>query len=70
MFYCVYLKDLQLIVILGFQQYADIWALDEKDPFMRPQGGESVADVLSRLTSALMTIEKEFQGYCLFYFFD
>lgn len=68
MFYCVYLKDLQLIVILGFQQYADIWALDEKDPFMRPQGGESVADVLSRLTSALMAIEKEFQGYCLFYF--
>ncbi|KAD4982169.1 hypothetical protein R6Q59_001747 [Mikania micrantha] len=43
-------------------KYSEIWDLDEKDPFMRPEGGESVADVVSRLTSALIQIESEFQG--------
>lgn len=43
-------------------KYADIWALDEKDPFVPPEGGESVADVVSRLANALLTIETEFQG--------
>nr|XP_043609591.1 uncharacterized protein LOC122581424 [Erigeron canadensis] len=43
-------------------KYTEIWDLDEIDPFMRPEGGESVADVASRLTSALMQIESEFQG--------
>lgn len=43
-------------------KYTEIWDLDEKDPFMRPEGGESVADVASRLTSALVQIESEFQG--------
>lgn len=47
---------------LSYWQYLDIWALDEKDPFMQPEGGESVADVVSRLTTALLTIESEFQG--------
>ncbi|XP_057496134.1 uncharacterized protein LOC130781095 isoform X2 [Actinidia eriantha] len=43
-------------------KYPEIWALDEKDPFMKPEGGESVSDVVSRLTKALITIESEVQG--------
>lgn len=43
-------------------KYHDIWALDEKDPFESPEGGESVADVVTRLSKALVNIEKEFQG--------
>lgn len=41
-------------------QYSEIWALDEKDPFLPPEGGESVADVASRLTKALVDMESEF----------
>nr|GEU56881.1 metal-independent phosphoserine phosphatase isoform X2 [Tanacetum cinerariifolium] len=45
------------------EKYSEIWDLDEKDPFMKPEeDGESVADVVSRLTSALVQIESEFQG--------
>ncbi|XP_010242876.1 PREDICTED: uncharacterized protein LOC104587113 isoform X1 [Nelumbo nucifera] len=43
-------------------KYAEIWALDEKDPFMRPDCGESVADVVYRLTTAIITMEAEFEG--------
>ncbi|KAL3383240.1 hypothetical protein AABB24_002644 [Solanum stoloniferum] len=43
-------------------KYPDIWALDEKDPFMQPEGGESVADVVSRLTNALINMETQFRG--------
>ncbi|XP_057966341.1 uncharacterized protein LOC131156563 isoform X2 [Malania oleifera] len=43
-------------------KYPEIWALDEKDPFMQPEGGESVADVASRLAIAMETMESEFQG--------
>lgn len=46
----------------SLQQYTEIWDLDEIDPFKKPEGGESVADVVSRLTSALVQIESEFQG--------
>ncbi|KAI3745274.1 hypothetical protein L1987_58384 [Smallanthus sonchifolius] len=42
-------------------KYSEIWDLDEKDPFMKPEKG--VADVVSRLTSALVQIESEFQGH-------
>ncbi|XP_024455946.1 uncharacterized protein LOC112327361 isoform X4 [Populus trichocarpa] len=28
-----------------FLKYPEIWALDDKDPFMQPEGGESVNDV-------------------------
>lgn len=45
-----------------YLQYAEIWALDEKDPFMPPVGGESVADVASRLATAVATIESSFEG--------
>lgn len=44
------------------EQYSEIWDLDEKDPFMRPEGGESVNDVVSRLAIAMATMEYEFQG--------
>lgn len=42
------------------QQYAEIWALDEKDPFQRPDGGECVDDVAARLTKAMSDIETEY----------
>ncbi|KAL6514154.1 hypothetical protein OROHE_019141 [Orobanche hederae] len=42
-------------------KYPEIWALDEKDPFMQPEGGESVADVVTRLTRALAVMESEFE---------
>ncbi|KAL8536291.1 hypothetical protein ACS0TY_011782 [Phlomoides rotata] len=42
--------------------YPEIWALDEKDPFMSPEGGESVADVVTRLTKALAVMESEYKG--------
>ncbi|XP_011088700.1 uncharacterized protein LOC105169853 [Sesamum indicum] len=42
-------------------KYPEIWAMDEKDPFMQPEGGESVDDVVTRLTKALAIMESEFQ---------
>ncbi|KFK30443.1 hypothetical protein AALP_AA7G261700 [Arabis alpina] len=42
-------------------KYQEIWDLDERDPFMRPEGGESVDDVVSRLATAIESIEAEFQ---------
>ncbi|CAH8273717.1 unnamed protein product [Arabidopsis lyrata] len=42
-------------------KYPEIWALDEKDPFMRPQGGESADDVVSRLATAMESMEAEYQ---------
>ncbi|KAK6129433.1 hypothetical protein DH2020_036822 [Rehmannia glutinosa] len=42
-------------------KYPDIWAMDEKDPVMQPEGGESVADVVTRLTRALAVMESEFE---------
>ncbi|GAB2291633.1 hypothetical protein Dimus_025888 [Dionaea muscipula] len=43
-------------------KYTEIWALDERDPFAAPEGGESAADVVSRLVKAMQTMETEFQG--------
>ncbi|ESQ32329.1 hypothetical protein EUTSA_v10004876mg [Eutrema salsugineum] len=43
-------------------KYQEIWDLDEKDPYMRPQGGESVDDVVSRLATAIESMEAEYQG--------
>jgi len=42
-------------------QYPEIWALDEKDPFMGPEGGESADDVVSRLATAMKSMEAEYQ---------
>ncbi|KAI4342198.1 hypothetical protein MLD38_026849 [Melastoma candidum] len=43
-------------------KYAEIWALDEKDPFKRPEGGECVDDVAARLVKAMSDIEMEYNG--------
>ncbi|KAL3539142.1 hypothetical protein ACH5RR_002508 [Cinchona calisaya] len=48
--------------LASHDKYPEIWALDEKDPFLPPEGGESVADVVSRLTKALISMESEFEG--------
>ncbi|KAG9452641.1 hypothetical protein H6P81_005545 [Aristolochia fimbriata] len=48
--------------LLSHEKYSDIWALDEKDPFLPPDGGESVANVVSRLAAALESLEAEFDG--------
>ncbi|KAL5858623.1 hypothetical protein ACOSQ3_006081 [Xanthoceras sorbifolium] len=48
--------------LMSHDKYPEIWALDEKDPFMGPEGGESVNDVASRLAVAMATMESEFQG--------
>ncbi|XP_021867264.1 metal-independent phosphoserine phosphatase [Spinacia oleracea] len=43
-------------------KYPEIWELDEKDPFERPEGGESAADVVSRLVKAMEEMETMFEG--------
>ncbi|KAK1559162.1 hypothetical protein Q3G72_011323 [Acer saccharum] len=48
--------------LMSHEKYPEIWALDEKDPFIPPEGGESVNDVASRLAVAMATMESEFQG--------
>ncbi|XP_059433888.1 uncharacterized protein LOC132167012 isoform X2 [Corylus avellana] len=48
--------------LMSHDKYEEIWALDAKDPFMRPEGGESVDDVASRLANAIAIMESEFQG--------
>ncbi|CAL9022968.1 unnamed protein product [Prunus brigantina] len=48
--------------LLSHDKYHDIWALDEKDPFTKPEGGESVNDVACRLAVAIATLESQFQG--------
>ncbi|GAB4853087.1 hypothetical protein Ancab_017272 [Ancistrocladus abbreviatus] len=48
--------------LMSHDRYPEIWALDEKDPFERPEGGESAADVVSRLVKAMEKMETEFQG--------
>ncbi|CAI0407716.1 unnamed protein product [Linum tenue] len=42
-------------------KYAEIWALDEKDPFAQPEGGESVNDVATRLSTVISKLELEFE---------
>ncbi|KAL0920620.1 hypothetical protein M5K25_009766 [Dendrobium thyrsiflorum] len=42
--------------------YAEIWVLDEKVPFTSVEGGESVADVCSRISIALTALETAYQG--------
>lgn len=54
-----------LFILLNSQQYQEIWALDEKDPFQRTEGGESVDDVASRLGRAMALMELEFEGYAI-----
>ncbi|XP_074275756.1 metal-independent phosphoserine phosphatase [Silene latifolia] len=46
----------------SYERYPEIWDLDEKDPFEQPEGGESVADVVSRLITAIEQIETIYEG--------
>ncbi|KAH7569896.1 hypothetical protein JRO89_XS05G0015100 [Xanthoceras sorbifolium] len=48
--------------LMSHDKYPEIWALDEKDPLMGLEGGESVNGVASRLAVAMATMESEFQG--------
>ncbi|KAG0452870.1 hypothetical protein HPP92_025534 [Vanilla planifolia] len=48
--------------LLSHDKYTEIWALDEKDPFTSPEGGESVEGVVSRLGIALAALEAEYEG--------
>ncbi|KAL6217942.1 hypothetical protein ACLB2K_011159 [Fragaria x ananassa] len=43
-------------------KYNEVWAIDEKDPLMKPDGGESVHDVASRIVEAVANMESQFQG--------
>ncbi|KAL3813965.1 hypothetical protein ACJIZ3_015233 [Penstemon smallii] len=47
--------------LMSHDKYHEIWALDEKDPFRQPEGGESVADVVTRLTRAFAVMESEYE---------
>ncbi|XP_044455008.1 agropine synthesis reductase [Triticum aestivum] len=48
--------------LLSHEKYAEVWAIDEADPFLAPEGGESVADVASRLAGVLSSADVEFHG--------
>ncbi|KAJ1415626.1 Histidine phosphatase superfamily, clade-1 [Sesbania bispinosa] len=48
--------------LLSHDKYEEIWEIDEKDPLVGPEGGESVKDVASRLTRAMAIMESEFEG--------
>ncbi|WVZ84003.1 hypothetical protein U9M48_031087 [Paspalum notatum var. saurae] len=48
--------------LLSHDKYADVWAVDEAHPYTCPKGGESVADVASRLSSVLSATETEFHS--------
>eukprot|EP01018_Ginkgo_biloba_P039506 Gb_29002 [translate_table: standard] len=51
-----------LLELQSHSHYSEIWALDEMDPFTPPKGGESVADVVSRLATIVPMIESECEG--------
>ncbi|KAK9912451.1 hypothetical protein M0R45_036314 [Rubus argutus] len=47
----------------SLDEYHEIYCtLDEQDPLMRPEGGERVDDVASRLAEAIVAMESLFQG--------
>ncbi|KAL6653159.1 hypothetical protein ACP70R_012084 [Stipagrostis hirtigluma subsp. patula] len=48
--------------LFSHDKYAEVWAVDEADPCTAPQGGESVADVASRLAAVLSSMETEFHS--------
>ncbi|XP_050365503.1 uncharacterized protein LOC126784041 [Argentina anserina] len=43
-------------------KYHEIWAIDEIDPLIKPEGGEIVDDVASRLVEVIANMESQFQG--------
>lgn len=48
--------------LMSHDKYSEIWDIDEKDPLVGPEGGESVKDVASRLARAMAIMESEFEG--------
>lgn len=48
--------------LLSHDMYDQIWEIDEKDPLVGPEGGESVKDVASRLAKTMAILESEFEG--------
>ncbi|KAL1347393.1 hypothetical protein HN51_023478 [Arachis hypogaea] len=48
--------------LLSHDKYAEIWKMDEKDPLVGQEGGESVKDVACRLTRAVTIMESEYEG--------
>ncbi|XP_027369019.1 uncharacterized protein LOC113874924 isoform X2 [Abrus precatorius] len=48
--------------LMSHDKYEEIWDIDEKDPLVGPEGGESVKDVASRLARAMAIMESEFEG--------
>uniref|UniRef100_A0A0D3FT81 Uncharacterized protein n=1 Tax=Oryza barthii TaxID=65489 RepID=A0A0D3FT81_9ORYZ len=48
--------------LLSHEKYAEVWAVDEVDPLMAPDGGESVADVATRFSQFLSAAEMELHG--------
>ncbi|CAL0318563.1 unnamed protein product [Lupinus luteus] len=48
--------------LLSHDKYSEVWDMDAKDPFVGPEGGESVKDVASRLARAMAIMESEFEG--------
>jgi len=61
--YAVVWEARWLSLFIFYRQYDQIWELDEKDPLVGPEGGESVKDVASRLAKTMAIIESEFEGY-------
>ncbi|XP_002525806.2 uncharacterized protein LOC8282954 [Ricinus communis] len=65
---CKVIEDLReryfgpLFELMSHEKYPEIWELDEKDPFMQPDAGESANDVATRLANAMANMESEFQG--------
>ncbi|XP_065865473.1 uncharacterized protein [Euphorbia lathyris] len=51
-----------LFELMSHDKYSEIWALDEKDPCMQPEGGESAKDVGNRLAKSIAIMESDFQG--------
>ncbi|XP_025880663.1 uncharacterized protein [Oryza sativa Japonica Group] len=49
-------------LISSWLRYAEVWAVDEVDPLMAPDGGESVADVATRFSQFLSAAEMELHG--------
>ncbi|XP_021903678.1 uncharacterized protein LOC110818947 [Carica papaya] len=48
--------------LMSHDKYVEIWDLDERDPFLPLEGGESVDNVASRLAGAVETMESEYEG--------
>jgi hypothetical protein len=55
--------ETHFLLFIFYRQYNQIWEIDEKDPLVGPEGGESVKDVACRLAKTMDIIESDFEGY-------